>query len=645
MDRFRFGIVLLVIIGTLMIGGCKKEDKIVLAAGGKHSLEAEEILSTKQTLTGLQPQGEGYILYSVGISCFLDENLTPSEWTIDDDAPTVMEVGRYTDGSDVYTIHSNRDIYKNGELLQVTVSEKLFPRGFWKIQDTCYLVADYLNDEGVAEGSALALWKKDKPGETMAVEGIPGEVRLLTTGDGFGYALCEDIICRTDGKQLDDLGSLYDCGIDPSEAVALLPDRDGKLLLVTTNSLWVLETASIQSEEQPTLIIASYRTPSISLTKQVNDFNLQDGGIRAKIKQYNDRTELNLAILTGEVDIVASDHAGILEGYARKGFLLELDNTLSAELAQGDLIENIVDAGRVEGKLYFLPTYFRVLGMNLPAGLVEAEGVPASMQELTRMLEKLESDHYLKLQCKEYALNNFLAHGTSAWVDRKNNTCNFENDPDFLEMLEFCNRFAADPDEVLANNHTESGEGMEFVPYYTVSGVYGLDLQSVFENDLTGEPLTKYGAAGQLVPCPVGEGTGLAIVPDGLYGIVKMSGNMKLAEEWLRFAIAEETYRMEQEWLLEVPVGFPLRKSMVEELVITSFDGYDAEDREQLIAQYHDSWHQLLYGANHFFVGGVDDISDIIREEALRYFAGDITAKQAAAYIQNRVSIYLAEQS
>ena len=37
--------------------------------------------------------------------------------------------------------------------------------------------------------------------------------------------------------------------------------------------------------------------------------------------------------------------------------------------------------------------------------------------------------------------------------------------------------------------------------------------------------------------------------------------------------------------------------------------------------------------------------ADVMTEEAYRYFAGDITAKQAAEYAQNRISLYLAEQS
>ena len=38
------------------------------------------------------------------------------------------------------------------------------------------------------------------------------------------------------------------------------------------------------------------------------------------------------------------------------------------------------------------------------------------------------------------------------------------------------------------------------------------------------------------------------------------------------------------------------------------------------------------------------ELNEILNSEANRYFAGEITAKQAAEYVQNRVSIYLAEQ-
>ncbi|MBQ6989839.1 MAG: hypothetical protein IJN58_02170, partial [Clostridia bacterium] len=54
---------------------------------------------------------------------------------------------------------------------------------------------------------------------------------------------------------------------------------------------------------------------------------------------------------------------------------------------------------------------------------------------------------------------------------------------------------------------------------------------------------------------------------------------------------------------------------------------------------------QLITQADNFAIGNDSDIAIVVSEEAMRYFSGEITAEKAAEYIQNRVSIYLAEQS
>ena len=53
--------------------------------------------------------------------------------------------------------------------------------------------------------------------------------------------------------------------------------------------------------------------------------------------------------------------------------------------------------------------------------------------------------------------------------------------------------------------------------------------------------------------------------------------------------------------------------------------------------------YDLFQSADHYG-GGDSEICKVVREEGLRYLRGEITAEKAAEYIQNRVSIYLAEQ-
>ena len=58
--------------------------------------------------------------------------------------------------------------------------------------------------------------------------------------------------------------------------------------------------------------------------------------------------------------------------------------------------------------------------------------------------------------------------------------------------------------------------------------------------------------------------------------------------------------------------------------------------------QYDTTW-EYIKNADHLQYTH-NEIFAVLQEEAASYFAGQITAKQAADYVQNRVSLYLAEQ-
>ena len=74
-----------------------------------------------------------------------------------------------------------------------------------------------------------------------------------------------------------------------------------------------------------------------------------------------------------------------------------------------------------------------------------------------------------------------------------------------------------------------------------------------------------------------------------------------------------------------------------------AWDGEDKETRLPVEQRwYEDTW-KIIRQADHLQFWR-NAVFDVMTEEAYRYFAGDITAKQAADYVQNRVSLYLAEQ-
>ena len=67
------------------------------------------------------------------------------------------------------------------------------------------------------------------------------------------------------------------------------------------------------------------------------------------------------------------------------------------------------------------------------------------------------------------------------------------------------------------------------------------------------------------------------------------------------------------------------------------------EDRAEISEQVKIVLWDTLSTADHYMFCN-EDILFVVEDEAFRYFSGEITAEKAAEYIQNRVSIYLAEQ-
>ena len=69
---------------------------------------------------------------------------------------------------------------------------------------------------------------------------------------------------------------------------------------------------------------------------------------------------------------------------------------------------------------------------------------------------------------------------------------------------------------------------------------------------------------------------------------------------------------------------------------------YGIKNRKCGQEQYDLTWECIRRG-DHFQYFR-NEVFDVMYEEAGRFFSGSITAKQAADYVQNRISIYLAEQ-
>ena len=76
-----------------------------------------------------------------------------------------------------------------------------------------------------------------------------------------------------------------------------------------------------------------------------------------------------------------------------------------------------------------------------------------------------------------------------------------------------------------------------------------------------------------------------------------------------------------------------IKKCVVSQYNSFCTSGIDEKSKRKLLTRDLHLWYQVC------------EETEMIMEEAGRFFSGSITAKQAAEYTQNRISIYLAEQS
>ena len=597
---------------------------------------AEDLLLSDRRLLALTAADGSYLLYAEERVCRLSEDFLPSKWEPSEDCPAGDEVTRFSLDGSAYRLKEDGRIEIDGKETSLDLRTGETLRGFWKLGEEAYFVTSLWIQDMAENQVFLYPWQNGKCGEAVRLSGIRQDIRLLATDGLFGYFAAGAELYRFDGEKLDSLGNLFDLGMVPGKVRQILPLGDGFLLLSEDRLSRLIPTGEAPAGSRKEIIVGSIRVASDAMNDATARFNREKHGFTVKIRIFDDEVGMNLAFLSGEIDVASCYDFLTMRNYAKKGLLVPLDELLDEELERGDFFPNVIEASRVDGQLFFLPTDFSVVASCLPKGLIDRYGVPSTVKELSSLLEKLEEDTYLKEQCKEYALNNFMANGLSAWADPEGG-CRFD-DPDFLSFLELVNRYAKDPEEVLANAHGAAGKTWLFWPEYDIASVHRLELKYIFEREGTGEAATAFGMEGALFSSPTAREKGIAILVDQLLGVAKNAPHREEAEKFYAWLFSEERFRdyldakpQETTW------GFPLNVKTAEALVLRDSAGEDG------VSPFEGMWKEILSSADHYGEAS-RTVCDIVREEAMRYFAGEITAKQAADYVQNRVSIYLAEQ-
>ena len=433
---------------------------------------------------------------------------------------------------------------------------------------------------------------------------------------------------------------------------------DGNLVVLT-------ESESVVPAQKNLYTIGTvgvYDVDELNLT--VSKFNNRSTTYKFIVKEYKDATKMNLALLSGEVDIIATTDQFMLNNYIKQGLLAPLEEVAPELFEEGVLIENVVDATRVDGVCYYLPRHFSLQGMLVECRLLEEGQTFENMQEIFNFIREKDPDFLKSLTKKDLFLK--IARGLDEWIDWDTNVCHF-NDGAFESMLEFCNEAASTMEEATGAHASVASGNVGYLEFSILQQLtvydHFADIQGAEEyveglpnGDMKTLPVTKSDVwAWVWLPTPSTVYDGYEISPNHLFAVVEDEKSREAAEEFLRYHFLED---IAEEIAPDNPedgyfdyhskgiTHFPINQEEFDRFIgrNLAWNGEDKETRLPMERRRYEDTVRIVRAADHL-VYNRNAVFDVMNEEAYRYFAGDITAKQAAEYVQNRVSIYLAEQS
>ena len=396
------------------------------------------------------------------------------------------------------------------------------------------------------------------------------------------------------------------------------------------------------------------------LEEKVLAFNKKNTGVRVEIVEYEDLDEenyneahkkgvqqLNLDITSGKgPDILDLNGIGIKQ-YVNKGLLEDLIPYFEkdSEISLDDLLDNVVEASKIDGKIYTLPRVFLVAGMAGATNVV-GDSQEWTTQEFIQFAKNHPDSDIYQMPTNSNMLDTIVQYSMGDYIDWKKGTCSFDS-KEFVDILEFCASYK-DSKSLDSNTVYDSSNGSDTYSQGKVlldKCFMGLQtymtLHKEFQTDVTfkGFPSSK----GKRV-----------VILDGNLGNICINSQSKKKEgtwEFLKYLYSyDDNY-------LNMHMGYSVRRDEMEEYYasLTKSQFEDEEMKKEVEEKYGfpeeiateeevQKEREIVNSAN-YMMDMNSDIIYIIREETEALFSGQKSAKEVAAIIQSRISLYVKENS
>jgi len=404
------------------------------------------------------------------------------------------------------------------------------------------------------------------------------------------------------------------------------------------------------------------------LADEITEFNKNSDKYRLQINDYGKYSEytessyvsgakkLNTDIAQGDIpDIVIGNYEVDMESYTSKGMFTDILALIDKDkdISKDDYLENIFDIYTVDGKMYQLVTNFTISSMiGKTADVGKKSGW--SFDDFFKFTESRDNKDIFYKCSKEELLESLLIRNLSEFVNFKDGKCDFDNDT-FVKLIEFINKNGIEPEEGMDPRGFKYGQNDEDYKSYSnrfhdgkcvleAIELNGFDQYNSMLLGAIGEPATLIG-----IPSVSGEGNGAMVSASTSVAISEKSDKKDGAWEFVRELLLDDY----QDGLNKEYVNtFPVKKSALDKIIgiaqkqgsqgmIEGPDGeyiemkpIDTESAQMII--------DLAKSTDKKISSNVS-ITDIINEQVNSFFDGGQTAKEAAAAVQSKVSLYLKE--
>lgn len=436
--------------------------------------------------------------------------------------------------------------------------------------------------------------------------------------------------------------------LDEVQAIRVLDENRMELLVRLDGSEVLLrmeKQEGVQAEKEEIVLALGDENPL--LMDYVSKFNRRNENYRVTVRlqeanetgqEFIDRLQMELAagrgadlLMNGQIDATAM---------ARNGYLQELTDILDDE---DGLWTAAMECGRIDGVTYGIPyagqLFFATYSEKLTGG-----------RENWTIREFMQAVEASDAEILQYGFSGadivfyygLLDNDNAELIDWENGESHLTEDL-FLEILGFASRYA-DRGQI---PQEDVGEALK-EGRIAAEGSVCLELSELNYREacFEGEPAN--------IGFPRSEGNGIYVTPNMLY--VNAGSEVKDgAYEFLRFLVSEEGQRryVERNRAGDSASLMPVRLELLEEMtalemrkagettarsatgVLFAKDGFTQAQKERFDRLLERAEPGDWYAA---------EIMSIVYEELEPYFAGQRTAAEAAANLDNRVQLYMDER-